>query len=155
MKESKQDLAYFDPFTNTKYVPYVIEPSVGLNRLFLVTLINAYTEIETEEGKRIIMKFKPSVAPIKIAILPLVKKLGEEAKQIYSLLSEHFVCEYDEAGAIGKRYYRMDEIGVPYSICIDSENYAQGQLTVRDRDSGEQEIVKIENLVEFFRSKGC
>jgi glycyl-tRNA synthetase len=123
MKESKQYLSYFDPFTNTKYVPYVIELSLGLNRLFLVTLLNAYTQVETEEGSRIIMKFKASIAPIKVAILPLVKKLGAEAMEIYKLLSPHFTCEYDEAGAIGKRYYRMDEIGVPFSICVDSDNY--------------------------------
>lgn len=155
MKESKQDLSYFDPFTNTKYIPYVIEPSLGLNRLFLVTLLNAYTQVETEEGTRIVMKFKPSIAPIKVAVLPLVKKLGAEAMEVYKLLSPHFMCEYDEAGAIGKRYYRMDEIGVPFSICVDSENYDQGQLTVRDRDTGLQEIVKIENLVEYLRNKGC
>ena len=152
---SKQDISYFDPFTNEKYVPYVIEPSIGLSRLVLATLANAYTEIETEEGKRVILKFSPRIAPVKVAVLPLVKKLGEEAKKIYALLSEHFMCEYDEAGAIGKRYYRMDEIGVPFSICVDSENYDQGQLTVRDRDTGAQETVKIENLVEYFRKKGC
>jgi glycyl-tRNA synthetase len=101
------------------------------------------------------LRFKPSVAPVKVAILPLVKKLSTEAKSVYSLLSEHFVCEYDEAGAIGKRYYRMDEIGVPFSICIDSENFEQKQVTVRDRDTGTQETVKIDDLVEFFRKKGC
>lgn len=155
MKETKQDLAYFDPFTNTKYVPYVIEPSLGLNRLFLTTLLNAYTEIKMEEGSRIIMKFAPAIAPIKIAVLPLVKKLGTEAMEIYKLLSPYFMCEYDEAGAIGKRYYRMDEIGVPFSICVDSDNYNQEQVTIRYRDTGLQETVKIENLVEYFRSKGC
>ena len=155
MKESKQDLSYFDPYLNTKYVPYIIEPSLGLNRLFLATLTNAYTEIETEEGKRVILKFSPAIAPIKIAVLPLVKKLSEEAKTIYSLLSEHFMCEYDETGAIGKRYYRMDEIGVPFSICVDSENYDQWRLTVRNRDTGEQELVNIGDLVEYFRNKWC
>lgn len=155
MKESKQDLSYFDPYTNSKYVPYVIEPSVGLTRLFLATLASAYTEIETEEGKRTILRFAPAVAPIKIAVLPLVKKLADQAKEIFALLSPHFVCEYDETGAIGKRYYRMDEIGVPFSICVDSENFDQGQLTVRDRDTGAQETIKIENLVEYFRNKGC
>ncbi|NCP77046.1 glycine--tRNA ligase, partial [bacterium] len=103
----------------------------------------------------IIMKFKPSIAPIKVAVLPVVKKLGAEAMEIYKLLSPHFMCEYDEAGAIGKRYYRMDEIGVPFSIAIDSDNYNQGQVTIRNRDTGLQETVKIENLVEYFRNKGC
>lgn len=155
MKESKADLSYFDPFTNEKYIPYVIEPSIGLSRLTLAALANAYTRVETEEGSRIIMKFKPSIAPIKVAILPVVKKLGTEAMEVFTLLSPHFTCEYDEAGAIGKRYYRMDEIGVPFSIAIDSDNYNQGQVTVRDRDTGLQETVKIENLVEYFRGKGC
>jgi glycyl-tRNA synthetase len=155
MKESKADLAYFDPFTNQKYVPFVIEPSLGLNRLMLVTLISAYDEVDAGEGKRVILRFKPEVAPVKVAVLPLVKKLSEEAKKVYDLLSDHFVCEYDDAGAIGKRYYRMDEIGVPFSICVDSENFEQGQVTVRDRDTGEQETVKMDDLVEYFRKKGC
>ncbi|MFA6090215.1 MAG: glycine--tRNA ligase [Candidatus Gracilibacteria bacterium] len=155
MTLSKADLSYFDPFTNEKYIPYVIEPSIGLSRLTLAALSDAYTRIETEEGSRIVMKFAPSIAPIKIAILPLVKKLGAEAMEIYKLLSPYFMCEYDETGAIGKRYYRMDEIGVPFSICVDSDNYNQGQLTIRDRDTGLQETVKIENLVEYFRNKGC
>lgn len=152
---SKQDLSYFDPFTNEKYIPYVIEPSIGLSRLVLAALSDAYTEVATEEGTRIIMKFKPSIAPIKVAILPLVKKLAPQAQEIFALLSGDFMCEYDEAGAIGKRYYRMDEIGVPFSICVDSENYDQGQLTVRDRDTGLQEVVKITDLKEYFRNKGC
>lgn len=155
MSLSKADLSYFDPFTNEKYIPYVIEPSIGLSRLTLAALSDAYTQVETEEGSRIIMKFKPSIAPIKVAILPLVKKLGAEAMEVYKLLSPYFMCEYDETGAIGKRYYRMDEIGVPFSICVDSENYDQGQLTVRNRDTGLQEVVKIGNLVEYFRNKGC
>lgn len=153
MSESKQDLSYFDPYLNTKYVPYVIEPSVGLTRLTLVILLSAYTKVETEEGSRVIMKFKPSIAPIKVAILPVVKKLSAEAMEIYNLLSPHFTCEYDETGAIGKRYYRMDEIGVPFSIAIDSDNYVQGQITVRHRDTGEQEIVKIADLKKYIEEK--
>ncbi len=125
MSLSRADLSYFDPFTNEKYIPYVIEPAMGLSRLTLATLCDAYTLVETEEGSRIVMKFKPNIAPVKVAILPLVKKLSSQAMEIFNLLSEDFVCEYDEAGAIGKRYYRMDEIGVPFSICVDSENYDQ------------------------------
>ncbi len=155
MRESKADLAYFDPYTNTKYVPYVIEPSVGLTRLFLSALINAYDEVDSGEGKRVVMRFAPAIAPVKVAVLPLVKKLSEEAKSVYSLLAEHFVCEYDEAGAIGKRYYRADESGIPFAICVDPENYEAGQVTVRDRDTGLQETVKISDLVEYFRKKGC
>ncbi len=135
MSLSKADLSYFDPFTNEKYVPYVVEPSIGLSRLTLAALSDAYTRVETPEGTRVIMKFKPSIAPVKVAILPVVKKLSTEAMEIYNLLSPHFTCEYDDAGAIGKRYYRMDEIGVPFSIAIDSDNYNQGQVTVRHRDT--------------------
>lgn len=155
MNESKQDLSYFDPYNNTKYVPYVIEPSVGLTRLFLAALTNAYTEIENNEGKRVVMRFSPAIAPIKVAIYPLVKKFANEASELYELLSEHFVCEYDEAGTIGKRYQRSEEMGIPFAIAVEPENYNQGQVTVRFRDSGEQEIVKIENLVAWLKEKGC
>lgn len=153
MNLSKADLSYFDPFTNEKYIPYVIEPSMGLSRLTLAALADAYTEVSTEEGTRVIMKFKPSIAPIKVAILPVVKKLAPEAMEIYNLLSPHFMCEYDETGAIGKRYYRMDEIGAPFSLAVDSDNYAQGQITVRHRDTGEQEIVKIADLKGYLEEK--
>lgn len=155
MIESKQDLSYFDPYNNTKYVPYVIEPSVGLTRLFLAALSNAYTEIENDEGKRVVMRFAPAIAPIKVAIYPLIKKFTNEAGELYELLSEHFVCEYDEAGTIGKRYQRSEEMGIPFAIAVEPENYNQGQVTVRFRDSGEQEIVKIENLVAWLKEKGC
>jgi glycyl-tRNA synthetase len=153
MNESKQDLSYFDPYTNTKYIPYVIEPSVGLTRLFLATLANAYEEITSEEGTRVVMRFAPQVAPIKVAVYPLVKKFADQANELYSLLSEHFVTEYDEAGTIGKRYQRSEEMGIPYAIAVEPENYDQGQVTVRDRDSGEQEIVKIADLVEWLKNK--
>lgn len=156
MNESKQDLSYFDPFNNTKYIPYVIEPSVGLTRLFLATLANAYDEVPGEEGtSKVVMRFAPQVAPVKVGVFPLVKKFAESANELYDLLSSHFVCEYDEAGTIGKRYQRADEIGIPYSICVEPENYDQGQVTVRDRDSGEQEIVKIADLVAWLQAKGC
>ncbi len=155
MAESKQDLSYFDPFNNTKYIPYVIEPSVGLTRLFLATLANAYDEVTNEEGSRIVMRFTPAVAPIKVGVFPLVKKFAEPANALYDLLSEHFVCEYDEAGTIGKRYARADETGIPFSICVEPENYDQWQVTVRDRDTGEQEIVKINELVNWLKGKGC
>ena len=154
-KGSGEDLSYFDPYNNTKYVPYVIEPSVGLTRLFLAALTNAYTEIENNEGKRVVMRFAPAIAPIKVAIYPLVKKFANEASELYELLSEHFVCEYDEAGTIGKRYQRSEEMGIPFAIAVEPENYNQGQVTVRFRDSGEQEIVKIENLVAWLKEKGC
>ena len=155
MSESKQDLSYFDPYTNTKYIPYVIEPSVGLTRLFLATLANAYDEVINEEGSRVVMRFAPQVAPMKVGVYPLVKKFIPQAEELFSLLSIHFMCDYDEAGTIGKRYARADEIGVPYAICVEPENYDQGQVTVRDRDTGEQEIVKIDDLVGWLKQKGC
>ena len=155
MAESKQDLSYFDPFNNTKYIPYVIEPSVGLTRLFLATLANAYDEVTTEEGSKVIMRFAPAVAPIKVAIYPLIKKFSEPANELYNLLSEEFVCEYDEAGTIGKRYQRADEMGIPYALCVEPEAYGRGEVTVRDRDTGEQETVKIEELVAWLKKKGC
>ncbi|MDD3120710.1 MAG: glycine--tRNA ligase, partial [Candidatus Gracilibacteria bacterium] len=154
MQESKQDMSYFDPINNRKFIPYVIEPSVGLNRLFLCVLSDAITEITDEEGEtRVIMKLKPSIAPIKVGILPVVKKLKEEAMKIYDLLKEEFVCEYDETGSVGKRYARFDEIGTPYCVTVDSENYDSGKVTVRWRDTAEQELVEISKLVEYLREK--
>lgn len=156
MALSRQDLSYFDPFDNSKYIPYVIEPSIGLSRLTLAAMCDAYDEVPGEEGtSKVVMRFAPQVAPIKVGVFPLVKKFSEQASALYDLLSAHFVCEYDEAGTIGKRYQRADEIGIPYSICVEPENYDQGQVTVRDRDTGEQEIVKIDGLVEWLRKKGC
>lgn len=155
MAESKQDLSYFDPYNNTKYIPYVIEPSVGLTRLFLATLANAYHETENEEGKIVTMRFAPAVAPIKVAVYPLVKKFGDIANELYEKLSEHFVCEYDDAGTIGKRYRRSEEMGIPFAIAVEPENYEKGQVTIRHRDSGEQEIVKIDELISWLQSKGC
>lgn len=153
MAESKQDLSYFDPYTNTKYVPYVIEPSVGLTRLFLATLANAYDEIQTDEGNAVVMRFSPAVAPIKVAVYPLVKKFAEQANAIYDLLSPHFVCEYDDAGTIGKRYRRSEEMGIPFAIAVEPENYEKNQVTIRHRDTGEQEIVAIDNLVAWLKSQ--
>jgi glycyl-tRNA synthetase len=156
MDHSGQDLSYFDPYDNTKYIPYVIEPSIGLSRLTLAAMCDAYNEVPGEEGtSKVVMRFAPQVAPIKVGVFPLVKKFAEQAGELYDILSREFMCEYDEAGTIGKRYQRADEIGIPYSICVEPENYDQGQVTVRDRDSGEQEVVKIDELVKWLKSKGC
>lgn len=151
MTESKQDLTYFDPVNNKKFIPYVIEPSVWLTRLFLAVLTNSYTV--DEQNERIYLKFEPRVAPIKVAILPVVKKIWDLAKNIYKQVSEEFVCEYDEVWTIGKRYARMDEIGVPFCVTVDSNNYEEGNVTVRFRDSTEQEIIKISELNDFLREK--
>jgi glycyl-tRNA synthetase len=161
MAESKQDLSYVTQVlegteqVTKKYIPYVIEPSIGLSRLTLAALANAYTVIKTDEGSRVVMRFPASIAPIKVAILPIVKKLSQEAEAVFALLSPHFMCEYDETGAIGKRYFRADEAGTPFAICIDWERYAAGMVTVRDRDTGLQDEVAITGLVEYLRNKGC
>lgn len=149
MTESKQDLTYFDPVNNKKFIPYVVEPSIWLTRLFLAVLTNAYTV--DEQNERIYLKFEPRVAPIKVAILPVVKKIWDLAKNIYKQLSEDFVCEYDEVWTIWKRYARMDEIGVPFCVTIDSNNYENGDVTVRFRDDMSQQIVKISDLNEFLK----
>ena len=149
MTESKQDMSYFDPVNNKKYIPYVIEPSVGLTRLFLSTLSDAYTV--DEENNRTYLKLAPKVAPIKVGVLPIVKKLWEEARKVYAQLSQEFVCEYDEVGSVGKRYARMDEIGTPLCVVIDSDNFDAWNVTVRFRDSMEQEVVALSELNEFVR----
>ncbi len=151
MSESKQDMSYFDPVTNRKYIPYVIEPSVWLTRLLLATMLDAYTI--DEENNRTYLKFEPRVAPIKVWVLPVVKKIWDLAKEIFSQLSEDFMCEYDEVGSIGKRYARMDEIWVPFCVTVDSNNYDEGNVTIRHRDSMEQEIIKISELNEWLRKR--
>lgn len=153
MTLSKQDMSYFDPFTNRKFIPFVIEPSIWLSRLVLATMANAYDKVATEEWERIVLRLKPSLAPIKIAILPIVKKLNAEATEIYNLLSKNYMCEYDDTGAIGKRYFRFDEIGTPFCVTIDSENYNNWLVTVRDRDTMTQDLVKITELEQYFKGK--
>lgn len=149
MKESKTDLSYLDQLNNTKYIPYVIEPSVWLTRLFLATLADAY-KIEED---RTYLKLSPKVAPVTVWVLPVVKKLGEEARSVYDLLTEEFFCEYDEAGSIGKRYARFDEIGAPFCVTIDSENFDNWNVTVRNRDTKEVETVAISELTNYIKEK--
>jgi len=149
MEASKQDMSYFDAVNNKKFIPYVIEPAMGLGRTVLAVLCDAYT-IEEE---RTYLKLDPKVAPIKIGVLPIVKKLSQEGKNVYSQLSEDFVCEYDEVGSVGKRYARMDEIGTPFCVVIDSDNYDAGNVTVRYRDSMEQEIVALSDLNNYIRER--
>lgn len=149
MQASKQNLAYFDQVNNKKFLPYVIEPAMGLGRITLAALCDAYTI--DEENNRKYLKLNPKVAPIKLWVLPIVKKLSEEAKKIYAQLSEDFVCEYDEVGSVGKRYARFDEIGTPFCVVIDSDNYDAWNITVRHRDSMEQEIVAISELNAYIK----
>ncbi|MCI7349203.1 MAG: glycine--tRNA ligase [Ruminococcus sp.] len=157
MKTSGKSLEYFDPETNEKYIPYVIEPSLGVERLFLTIVCEAYDEEEIGEGDksdvRTVMHLHPALAPIKAAVLPLTKKLKEPATELYTKLAKKFSVEYDEAGQIGKRYRRQDEIGTPFCITYDFDTLEDGCVTVRDRDSMAQERVKIDDLVKYLEEK--
>lgn len=153
---SKQKLEYRDPKTNEVYIPHVLEPSFGLARAVLATIYSAYTEEKLENGKtRTLMKFPPNIAPVKAAIFPLQKddKLKELAKDIYNSLKTEFVCQYDNAGNIGKMYRRQDEIGTPFCITVDYDSLEDKSVTIRDRDTMEQERVKIEDLHEWMAKK--
>lgn len=154
MDYSKQDLTYFDPDDNSKYVPYCIEPSMGLDRLFLMVAMDAYDVETLENGEaRTVMHLSPSLAPYKAAILPLSKKLGDKATEILNSLNKHFNIVYDEIGSIGKRYRRQDEIGTPYCITIDFDTENDGCVTVRDRDTMEQIRLPIGSLKAFLEEK--
>ena len=154
---SGDDLNYFDPETNEKYIPEVIEPSFGVDRTLLTFMIDAYDEDEISGEKRVVMRFHPELAPVKIAILPLVKNkeiITSKALEIFKALKKHYRAEYDETGTIGKRYRRQDEIGTPYCVTIDFDTVEKDEsVTVRDRDSTKQERVKIESLESYFRKK--
>ncbi len=151
---SKQDMSYMDPDTNEKYVPYVIEPSVGADRLLLSFLCNAYEEQDLGEGdSRVVLHLHPALAPFKVAILPLSKKLSDKADEVYNELSKSFTCDYDEAGSIGKRYRREDEIGTPYCVTIDFDTLEDNQVTVRDRDTMEQVRMPISEVTDWVTKK--
>ncbi len=151
---SKQDLDYLDPETNERYTPYCIEPSLGADRVALAFLCNGYAEEEIAEGDtRTVLKLHPALAPYKAAILPLSKKLSPKAEEVYEMLSKKFMCDYDEAGSIGKRYRREDEIGTPYCITIDFDTEQDDTVTIRDRDTMEQVRVKISDLTNWIEEK--
>ena len=151
---SGEDLSYFDEESKEKYIPYVIEPSLGADRVTLAFLCNAYDEEELPGGDvRTVLHFHPALAPVKIAVLPLSKKLGEGAEKIYAELSKYWNCDYDDRGAIGKRYRREDEIGTPYCVTYDFESAEDQSVTIRDRDSMEQERIKISELRNYFLDK--
>ena len=151
---SGKSMQYVDPITNEKYTPYVVEYSIGADRLMLAVLSEAYDEETLENGEtRLVMHFHPAIAAYKCAILPLQKNLGEKAKAIYKELSKHFMCTYDEAGSIGKRYRRQDEIGTPYSITIDFETLENETVTIRDRDSMKQIRLPISELKNYILDK--
>lgn len=154
MEATKQDLTYQDPDTGEKYVPFVIEPSVGADRLVLMFLCNAYEEEKLPDGDvRIVLHLHPALAPYKVAVLPLSKKLSEKAEEVYAKLSKNFMCDYDEAGSIGKRYRREDEIGTPYCVTIDFDTLEDECVTIRDRDTMEQVRVKIDELENWINEK--
>ncbi|AFS78814.1 glycyl-tRNA synthetase GlyS [Gottschalkia acidurici 9a] len=154
MEVSGEDLSYQDPVTNEKYVPYCIEPSLGADRVTLAFLSEAYTEEQLEDGtERIVLKFHPALAPFKAAVFPLTKKLSEPATELYKKLTKKFMVDYDEAGSIGKRYRRHDEIGTPICITFDYDSLEDNCVTIRDRDTMEQQRVKIDDLVNIIEEK--
>ena len=154
IEHSKQDLSYLDPETNEKYIPYVIEPSLGCDRATLAFLCNSYEEEEIAEGDtRTVLHLHPALAPYKVAVLPLSKKLSEKATEVYEKLAKDFMCDYDEAGSIGKRYRREDEIGTPYCVTIDFDTLEDNQVTIRDRDTMEQVRVSIDELNDWVKNK--
>ena len=150
---SKKNLEYLDPETNQKYLPYVIEPSVGADRLFLSVLADAYEEEQLEKETRLVMHFHPAVAPVKAAILKLKKKQSDKAMEVYQLLAKEFNVEYDVAGQIGKRYRRQDAIGTPYCITVDFDSENDQSVTLRDRDTMEQVRLPIHELVDYLTKK--
>lgn len=163
-KFSGKDLSYFDETTKKTYIPYVIEPTVGIERLLLALLVDVYQEVKggrtktTKASKEVevVLKLDKKIAPIKVAVLPLLKnkpELVKKAKEIYELLKTHFVCQYDEADSIGRRYRRFDEIGCPWAITIDFETLKDDTVTLRDRDTMKQERVKIKDLIKVLNEK--
>ena len=153
-EHSGESMEFFDDVTGEKYIPYVIEPSLGADRVALAFLVDAYDEEQIGENDvRTVMHFHPALAPIKAAVLPLSKKLGEKAWEIHDMLANHFMVDYDESGSIGKRYRRQDEIGTPFCITYDFDSENDGCVTVRDRDTMEQERIKIEELVSYIEKK--
>ncbi len=154
MNHSKQDLSYLDSETNERYVPYVIEPSLGADRVTLAFLCNAYDVEDLGEGdSRVVLHLHPALAPYKVAILPLSKKLGDKANEIFDKLSKSFSCDYDEAGSIGKRYRREDEIGTPYCLTVDFDTLEDNQVTIRDRDTMEQVRIPIDEVENYINEK--
>ena len=153
-EHSGEAMEYFDPDTNEKYVPYVVEPSLGADRVALAFLCDAYDEEEISEGDvRTVLHLHPALAPVKAAILPLSKKLSDKASEVFTTLAKKFNVEFDEAGSIGKRYRRQDEIGTPFCICYDFESEEDGCVTVRDRDTMEQIRLPIAEVASYIESK--
>lgn len=160
MEKSGEDLRYTDPESNEKFIPHVVEPTFGLTRLMLMTMLEAYHEEEVasaagEKETRIVMKFHPRVAPFKVAVLPLSKKdeLSGKSREVYEMLLAHWMTDYDETQSIGKRYRRQDEVGTPYCVTVDFDSLQDNTVTVRDRDTMVQERIAIGELLEYFKKK--
>ena len=154
-KFSGENLSYLDPDDNTRYIPYVIEPSLGVERLFLTVLCDAYTKEQLEDGEvREVLKIHPFLAPFKVTILPLIKKNhSDKAKEIYKKISSYFMVNYDESGNIGKRYRRSDAIGTPFCVTIDDETLNNNTVTVRDRDTMKQVTINLDDLVKYINER--
>lgn len=151
---SKENLEYLDPETNQKYLPYVVEPSLGVERCLLTVLFSAYEEQELEHDSRVVLHLHPALAPYKVAVLPLMKKLhSQKAREIEQILSEEFSTVYDETANIGKRYRRQDAIGTPYCLTVDDNTLNEGTVTLRDRDTMEQITLKVEEVIPFIHDK--
>jgi glycyl-tRNA synthetase len=153
---SGQNLEYTDPETREKFIPHVIEPTFGVERTVLALLCDAYDEEQLEDGEmRTVLHFNPRIAPVKVAVFPLMKKepLAEKAKAVFKKLQTHWLCEYDEGGAIGKRYRRQDELGTPFCLTIDFDTLENDTVTLRDRDTMKQERIGIEKLIEVLGEK--
>ncbi|MBD3156920.1 glycine--tRNA ligase [Candidatus Peregrinibacteria bacterium] len=160
MEKSGQDLTYFDQQSGEKFIPHVIEPTFGLSRTLLMVLLDAYTEEEIEDAKgnketRTVLRFKPAVAPFKAAVLPLMKKpeLLKKSEEVFDMLNDTIVLDYDSTGSIGKRYRRHDEIGTPYAITIDFDTLEDNAVTVRDRDTTKQERISLDTLADYMAEK--
>jgi glycyl-tRNA synthetase len=153
---SGKKLRYYDPETNESYIPYVIETSIGVDRMFLAVLSNSYTEEILEDGSmRTVLKFPAQLAPIKVAVLPLVKKdgLSEKAREIMDVLKFEMPCQYDDKDAIGRRYRRQDAIGTPFCVTVDNQTIEDNSVTIRERDSMQQYRISIDNLIAEFKNK--
>lgn len=156
MKYSGTDLSYTDPYTGEKYIPWILETSVGLGRMFLAFISDAYVEEELKGETRTVLKLSPSLAPVKVAVFPLLRnkpELVSKAREVFDILRKDIRTEWDDNGNVGKRYRRQDEIGTPYCVTVDFDTLESGEVTVRDRDTMQQEKIKITELVAYFTSK--
>jgi glycyl-tRNA synthetase len=153
---SGQDMSYYDQEKNAHYIPYVIEPSLGADRVTLAFLLDAYDEETVDAEKndvRVVLRLHPALAPVKCAVLPLSKKLGEKAEELFRGLQKSFMCEYDESGSIGKRYRRQDEIGTPFCVTYDFDSENDGRVTIRERDGMTQARVPIDTLAVYIQTR--